>query len=153
MRALYLELFYLEHCVLRMSSWTELSKLPSSDFSNTTLIKVNASQFIQVSNEYSRKYQGVDQGIDVFDIEHNKWNKWRDFPDKIQTVYDILIAFDTKNQVLYLQLKSQLIKMDIKGNTTKIIEDVQRIGGNSRAIVINDELHVFGGGSNKHHLI
>ena len=68
-------------------------------------------------------------------------------------VNDILTAYDTSNQILYIQIGSKLIEIDVKENSTKITNDVDEIGGCGRGVIMDNTLHVAGGYRNKCHLI
>ena len=138
------------------SKWSECTSLPTNIVRFSNAVKINDNEFIIASENhsiYKTSFESEYHGILKYNTINKTWTNLVKYPDDM-TMEDHQIAYNPNNKKIYLQgLDMCVIIYDINNKKFKIFSSHIQCGSNPTLLIINDELHLFGGFSSNKHLL
>ena len=139
--------------------WTKLKDPPSS-MPNGQITSIAPNKFILASLWIPSMHDSkkVTPGLYIFDGHRHEWNLWLRYPSEWEEVWGHTIMFDSTRNELYLWHGVELFKPNKFQKihiTTKQYETIAEVAVKfnaveRKAVNLPDEIHCFGGKSNRH---
>ena len=114
-------------------------------------IKLNDNQFALVPSKWSSNSDRSADGIYVYDLSINDWNKIIDYPKDITSNSQTALYHKERNSIYVLNAQNGLLQFNLTTKEMKILDkNVQGFDSYPGLVLVGDEIHMFAAYNLKH---